>query len=267
MERQSTEIDALSVNADLSEPTMRANTPPDIPSLSSDLDETANMLRASVQRFADDEIALRAEQIHKDNEFPVNLWPKTGDLGLLGVTVKEEYGGAGRGFTEHAVVMEEISRASALVGLSHGAHSNLCVNQIRHNGNEAQKQRYLSVLVSGKHVGALAMRETGAGSDVVSIRLRADRNGDHYLLNGHKMWITNASDSDSLVVYAKPDPDACSRGITAFIIEGGFDDLSRDKNSTNWRCAARTPSRSCSRIARCRLRTYSTQRAAEPARS
>ena len=208
---------------------MRANTPPDIPSLSLDLGETADMLRASVQRFAADEIAPRAEQIDKDNEFPADLWRKMGDLGLLGVTVEEEYGGAGLDYTEHAVVMEEISRASASVGLSYGAHSNLCVNQIRLNGNEAQKQRYLPALITGEHVGALAMSETGAGSDVVSMRLRAERNGDHYLLNGHKMWITNGPDADTLVVYAKTDPDAGSRGITAFIIEGGFDGFSRGK--------------------------------------
>ncbi len=186
------------------------------------LGETADMLRAQVADFAADEIAPRAADIDRTNEFPADLWRKMGGLGLLGVTVEEEYGGAGMGYLEHVVAMEEISRASASVGLSYGAHSNLCVNQIRRNGNEAQKRRYLPKLISGEHVGALAMSEPGAGSDVVSMKLRADKRGDRYVLNGNKFWITNGPDADTLVVYAKTDPAAGSRGITAFLIERGF---------------------------------------------
>ncbi len=187
-----------------------------------DLGETADMLRAQVASFAADEIAPRAAAIDRDNAFPADLWPKMGALGVLGVTVEEEYGGAGMGYLEHVVAMEEISRASASVGLSYGAHSNLCVNQIRRNGSEEQKRRYLPKLIAGEHVGALAMSEPGAGSDVVSMRTRADRRGDRYVLNGSKMWITNGPDADVLVVYAKTDPEAGSRGITAFLIEKGF---------------------------------------------
>ena len=186
------------------------------------LGETADMLRDQVWGFASAEIAPRAAQIDRDNEFPADLWRKMGDLGVLGVTVEEEYGGAGMGYLEHCVAMEEISRASASVGLSYGAHSNLCVNQIRQNGSEAQKRRYLPALISGEHVGALAMSEPGAGSDVVSMRTRADKRGDRYVLNGAKMWITNGPDADTLVVYAKTDPAAGPRGITAFLIERGF---------------------------------------------
>ncbi len=186
------------------------------------LGETADMLRDSVARFADDEIAPRAADIDRDNEFPADLWRKMGALGILGVTVEEEYGGAAMGYLEHVVAMEEVSRASASVGLSYGAHSNLCVNQIRRNGNTDQRARYLPRLVSGEHVGALAMSEPGAGSDVVGMRLRAERKGDRYLLNGNKMWITNGPDADVLVVYAKTDPAAGPRGITAFLIEKGF---------------------------------------------
>jgi isovaleryl-CoA dehydrogenase len=194
----------------------------EIPSLNFNLGETADMLRASVQSFASDEIAPRAADIDHQNAFPSDLWSKMGALGVLGITVEEEYGGAGMGYTEHVVAMEEISRASASVGLSYGAHSNLCVNQIRRNGTEEQRRKYLPKLVSGEFVGALAMSETGAGSDVVGMQLRADRRGDRYVLNGTKMWITNGPDADVLVVYAKTDPQAGPRGITAFLIERGF---------------------------------------------
>ena len=180
------------------------------------------LLRASVKAFARDRIAPRAAAIDKTNEFPRELWPKLGELGLLGITVEEEYGGTGLGYFAHVLVMEEISRASASVGLSYGAHSNLCVNQIRRNGNAEQKRRYLPKLINGEHVGALAMSETGAGSDVVSMRLRADLKGDRYVLNGTKMWITNGPDADTLVVYAKTDTSTESRGISAFIVEKSF---------------------------------------------
>ena len=186
------------------------------------LGETIDMLRDSVRAFARDEIAPRAAEIDRSNQFPADLWRKLGDLGVLGITVEEDYGGAGLGYLAHVVAMEEISRASASVGLSYGAHSNLCVNQIRRNGNEAQKRRYLPKLVSGDHVGALAMSEPNAGSDVVSMRLRADLKGDRYVLNGTKMWITNGPDADTLVVYAKTDIEAGPRGMTAFLIEKGF---------------------------------------------
>ncbi len=186
------------------------------------LGEAADMLRAEVEGFAADEIAPRAALIDRSNDFPADLWPKMGSLGLLGVTVEEEYGGAGMGYLEHVVAMEEISRASASVGLSYGAHSNLCVNQIRRNGSAEQKARYLPKLISGVHVGALAMSEPGAGSDVVGMRARADKRGNRYALNGNKMWITNGPDADVLVVYAKTDPDAGPRGITAFLIEREF---------------------------------------------
>ncbi|HTC09527.1 MAG TPA: isovaleryl-CoA dehydrogenase [Acetobacteraceae bacterium] len=187
-----------------------------------DLGETADLLRDQVESFAADEIAPRAAAIDAQNDFPADLWRKFGDLGLLGVTVEPEYGGAGMGYLEHVVAMEEISRASASVGLSYGAHSNLCVNQIRRNGTEAQKRRYLPRLINGEHVGALAMSEPGAGSDVVGMRTRADRRGDRYVLNGSKMWITNGPDADVLVIYAKTDPNAGPRGMTAFLVEKGF---------------------------------------------
>ena len=191
------------------------------PSLSFGLGETADMLRASVEAFAHDEIAPRAAEIDRTNEFPADLWRKLGDLGVLGVTVSEEYGGAGMGYLEHCIALEEISRASASVGLSYGAHSNLCVNQIFRNGNPEQKRQFLPKLVSGEHVGALAMSEPGAGSDVVSMRMRADKRGQHYVLNGTKMWITNGPDADVVVVYAKTDLKAGSHGITAFLVEKG----------------------------------------------
>jgi isovaleryl-CoA dehydrogenase len=200
--------------------------PNQLPSLDFGLGETADMLRDTVAGFAADEIAPRAAEIDRSNEFPRDLWPRLGALGLLGITVEEELGGSGMGYLEHCVAMEEISRASASVGLSYGAHSNLCVNQIRRNGNDDQRRRYLPKLMSGEHVGALAMSEPGAGSDVVGMKTRADRKGDRYVLNGNKMWITNGPDAEVLVVYAKTDPEAGSRGITAFLIEKGFEGFS-----------------------------------------
>ena len=190
-----------------------------MPGLDFGLGETADMIRSSVESFAQAEIAPRAEEIDASNEFPRDLWPRLGALGLLGITVEEEAGGSGLGYLEHCVAMEEVSRASASVGLSYGAHSNLCVNQLRLNGTRAQRARHLPRLISGEHVGALAMSEPGAGSDVVGMRTRAERKGDRYVLNGSKMWITNGPDAEVLVVYAKTDPDAGSRGITAFLIE------------------------------------------------
>ncbi len=187
-----------------------------------DLGETADAIRETVANFAQEKIAPRAEEIDRTNQFPRDLWPQLGELGVHGITVEEEYGGAGLGYLEHVIAMEEISRASASVGLSYGAHSNLCVNQIRRNGNEDQKRRYLPKLISGEHVGALAMSEPGSGSDVVSMRTRADKRGDRYVLNGNKMWITNGPTAETLVVYAKTDPEAGPRGMTAFLIEKGF---------------------------------------------
>jgi isovaleryl-CoA dehydrogenase len=186
------------------------------------LGEEIDMLRDTVRRFAETEIAPRAAAIDRDNDFPADLWPKMGELGVLGLTVEEEYGGAGMTYLAHCVAMEEISRASASVGLSFGAHSNLCVNQIRRNGTPAQKRHYLPKLISGEHVGALAMSEAGAGSDVVSMRLRAAPSDGGYALDGTKMWITNGPDADVLVVYAKTDPEAGKRGITAFLVEKGM---------------------------------------------
>ena len=186
------------------------------------LGESADMLREAVRAFSDNEIAPRAAEIDRTNTFPRDLWEPMGALGLHGITVEEEWGGTGLGYLEHCVAVEEVSRASASVGLSYGAHSNLCVNQIRRNGSEEQKRRYLSKLISGEHVGALAMSEAGAGSDVVSMATRADRRGDRYILNGTKMWITNAPHADVLLVYAKTDPKAGPRGITAFLVEKGM---------------------------------------------
>ena len=192
------------------------------PCLNFELGETADLLRGAVYDFAQTEIAPLAAEIDKTNEFPPEMWRKLGDMGLLGITVEEEYGGAGMGYLEHVVAMEEISRASASVGLSYGAHSNLCVNQIRRKGNDQQKREYLPGLISGEHAGALAMSEVGAGSDVVGMKLRADKKGDRYVLNGNKMWITNGPEAQTLVVYAKTDIKAGPRGITAFIVENGF---------------------------------------------
>ena len=196
-------------------------------SLNFNLGETVDMIRDTVNAFARDEIAPRAEQIDIDNEFPSDLWRKFGDLGLLGMTVEEEYGGSGMGYLEHVVAMQEISRASASVGLSYGAMSNLCLNQLRKNGSHEQKLKYLPKLCTGEHVGALAMSEPNAGSDVVSMKLRADKKGDKYILNGNKMWITNGPDADVYVIYAKTDVNAGSKGITAFIVERDFPGFSR----------------------------------------
>ena len=192
------------------------------PMFNFDLGETADAIRATVHDFSQNEIAPRAEEIDRSNMFPRDLWPKIGALGLHGITVEEEYGGAGLGYLEHVIAVEEISRASASVGLSYGAHSNLCINQLRRNGTDAQKRQYLPKLISGEHVGSLAMSEPGSGSDVVSMKCRADKKGDRYVLNGSKMWITNGPSADTLVVYAKTDMAADSRGITAFIIEKGM---------------------------------------------
>ena len=192
------------------------------PTLDHDLGADIDMLRDTVRGFTAEKIAPIAAQIDRDDAFPHALWPEMGGIGLHGITVEEEYGGSNMGYLAHCVAMEEVSRGSASVGLSYGAHSNLCVNQIRRNGTEAQKQRYLPKLVSGEHLGALAMSEPGAGSDVVSMRLRADKRGDRYVLNGTKMWITNAHYADTLVVYAKTAPDAGPRGITAFLVEKNF---------------------------------------------
>ena len=191
-------------------------------SLDHSLGETIDLIRDTVRQFSSQEIAPRAEEIDQTDDFPRDLWPRLGDLGLLGITVSEEYGGAGLGYLAHAVTMEEISRGSASVGLSYGAHSNLCVNQIFRNGNDDQKRRYLPKLINGEHVGALAMSEAEAGSDVVSMTLRAEKQGDRYVLNGSKMWITNGPDADTLVVYGKTDPEAGSHGITAFLVEKDF---------------------------------------------
>ena len=193
-----------------------------IPSLNFDLGETVDLLRDAVQDFAQAEIAPMAAEIDRSNEFPNELWPKLGDIGLLGITVPETYGGTAMGYLAHIVAMEEISRASASVGLSYGAHSNLCVNQINRNGNDAQKQKYLPQLISGEHIGALAMSEPGSGSDVIGMQMKAEKTADGYVLNGTKMWITNGPDADLIVVYAKTDASAGSRGISAFLVEKEF---------------------------------------------
>ncbi|MCC0013393.1 MAG: isovaleryl-CoA dehydrogenase [Rhodobiaceae bacterium] len=196
--------------------------PNSYPTLDFGLGDTADMIRDTVASFSADAIAPIAADIDRTNEFPIHLWPKLGELGLHGITVEEEFGGSGLGYLEHCIAVEEISRGSASVGLSYGAHSNLCVNQIRRNGSKAQKEKYLPGLISGEHVGALAMSEPGSGSDVVSMRTTATKKGDRYVLNGSKMWITNGPVAETLVVYAKTDPDAGPRGITAFLIEKGM---------------------------------------------
>ena len=195
---------------------------PSFSTLDHSLGETIDLIRDTVRQFSTQEIAPRADEIDQTDQFPRDLWPRLGDLGLLGMTVSEKYGGAGLGYLAHTITVEEISRGSASVGLSYGAHSNLCVNQISRNGNDDQKRRYLPKLISGEHVGALAMSETDAGSDVVSMTLRADKKGDHYILNGTKMWITNGPDADTLVIYGKTNPEAGSHGITAFLVEKSF---------------------------------------------
>jgi len=201
------------------------NTP--YPTLNYGLGEDIDQLRDMVYTFSQNEIAPRAGDIDRDNTFPMDLWKKLGDLGLLGMTVAEEFGGSNMGYLAHCVVMEEISRASAAVGLSYGAHSNLCLNQIQKNGSDQQRSKYLPKLCSGEHVGALAMSEPGAGSDVVSMKLKAEKKGDRFILNGNKMWITNGPDADTYVIYAKTEPDAGSKGITAFIVERDFPGFSR----------------------------------------
>ena len=203
------------------------NTP--YPTLNFNLGEDIDMLRDSVFQFCSKEIATRAADIDSSNEFPMDLWLKLGDMGLLGITVEEQYGGTGMGYLAHSVAMEEISRASASVGLSYGAHSNLCVNQLHKNGTEEQKRKYLPKLCSGEHVGALAMSEPNAGSDVVSMKLKAEKHGDYYVLNGSKMWITNGPDADTYVIYAKTDTTAGSKGITAFIVERDYPGFSRQQ--------------------------------------
>jgi isovaleryl-CoA dehydrogenase len=216
-------IDAAQTRANTA---VRSITMPSFAGLSFPLGETIEMLRATVQAFAAKEIAPRAAEIDRVNKFPADLWKKLGELGLHGMTVAEEYGGSNLGYLAHIVAMEEISRASGSVGLSYGAHSNLCVNQVHRNGNAEQKARYLPKLVSGEYVGALAMSEPGAGSDVVSMKMRAEKRGDRYVLNGSKMWITNGGDADVMVVYAKTDPDAGANGMTAFLVEKGTKGLS-----------------------------------------
>ena len=196
--------------------------PANLPGLNFQLGDEVDSLRDAVRDFAQAEIAPRATEIDHSDQFPMDLWRKMGDLGVLGITVPEELGGAGMGYLAHMVAMEEISRASASVGLSYGAHSNLCVNQINRNGSAAQKAKYLPKLISGEHVGALAMSEPGAGSDVISMKLKAEDKGGYYLLNGNKMWITNGPDADALVVYAKTEPELGARGVTAFLIEKGM---------------------------------------------
>lgn len=226
------------------------------PTLNHGLGEELDLLRDTLVQFTQREITPRAQQIDQDNDFPHDLWRKFGDMGILGMTVDEQYGGSNMGYLAHCVAMEEISRGSAAVGLSYGAHSQLCMNQLQKNGNDAQRARYLPKLCSGEHIGALAMSEPGAGSDVVSMRLRADKQGDRYVLNGNKMWITNGPDADVYVIYAKTEPDAGSRGITAFIVERDFPASLAPKSSTSWACVAPTLVNWSSRTAKSPKRMY-----------
>ena len=214
--------------------------PNEYPTLNFDLGEVADQLRQSVRSFTAAEITPIAAEIDRTNEFPRQLWPKLGALGLHGITVEEEFGGSSLGYLEHCIAMEEISRGSASIGLSYGAHSNLCVNQIRRNGSRAQKEKYLPKLISGEHVGALAMSEPGAGSDVVSMTLRADKKGDRYVLNGTKFWITNGPCAETMIIYGKTDPAAGPRGITAFIVENGFKGFSVAQKLDTAKCRRRT---------------------------
>lgn len=226
-----------------------------IPGLDFQLGDDINALREAVRDFAQAEIAPRATEIDHSDQFPMDLWQKFGELGVLGITVPEAYGGVDMGYLAHMVAMEEITRASASVGLSYGAHSNLCVNQIKRNGSEEQKQKFLPKLISGEFVGALAMSETGSGSDVTSMSLRAEDKGGYYLLNGSKMWITNGPDADVMVVYAKTNPELGAKGITAFLVEKGMKGFSTAQNSTNWACAAATPARWCLKTWKCPPKT------------
>jgi len=210
------------------------------PSMDFALGETADAIRETTSRFAAQRIAPLAAEIDRNNAFPRELWNEMGDLGLHGITVEESSGGLGLGYLEHCVAVEEISRASASVGLSYGAHSNLCINQLRRWGNEAQKSRYLPRLISGEHVGSLAMSEAGSGSDVVSMKLKAEKRGDRYILNGNKYWITNAPIADTLLVYAKTALEAGHKGISVFLIERGFKGFPPGRSSTKWGCAAPT---------------------------
>jgi alkylation response protein AidB-like acyl-CoA dehydrogenase len=232
----------------------------DVLGLNFELGESIDLLRESVRQFAQREIAPIAAGLDRDNLFPIALWRKLGDLGVLGVTVEEEFGGVDLGYLAHVVAMEEISRASAAIGLSYGAHSNLCVNQLRRNGTHAQKTKYLPDLVSGRHVGALAMSEVEAGSDVVSMRLRAEKRGDRYILNGNKMWITNGPEADVLIVYGKTDPAAASRGITAFI--EASPDFRPPRSWTSSACEAPTPVSWSFKTVRCPRRMCSAVSAA-----
>lgn len=233
----------------------------DFPGFNFDLGETADMLRDTVRSYSQDRIAPLAEKIDREDWFPRELWPEMGELGLHGITVEEEWGGSGLGYLEHCIAMEEVSRASASIGLSYGAHSNLCVNQLRRWGSDDQKKRYLNKLVTGEHLGALAMSEPGAGSDVVSMKLKAEKKGDRYVLNGSKMWITNGPSADTMIIYAKTDPEAGPKGITAFLVEKSFPVFPSRRNSTSSACVGPKPVNWCSRIAKCRKKTSSARSA------